>query len=730
MASMADVQYSHIYKGPWIDWSKGAFKGATITVTSTNGAVVVAFQALFVAFAGQHLWGLICFAWYQYRMTDGSKRALEHQQDVALRNNASPPQTLWHFVLIAWSWRGHTERWWVLGVLPIGVPLALTTLVVVAGIWSSTIVKTTNVDVLIRGSDCGLWKLPDEQAFKDQAEYMIENNKYIRNLAEFSKQYERACYYKPPGLEAETCKAFTTPSIPYLTSLNASCPFDKSVCTFPGPDNLEMDTLLIDTNKVLGINTNKHNLDFRKSTVCAPIKPDIFTTTTSYDRVGRISRQNTSSPHQFTQWKFGNYTNPDPTSEDFIFQVDKYQAEITRYYTIDTPTHFHMDPDVDVIDQSAFFPIAEFNVTDGDLKILFLQSNGIITKAACDDPWFSAHQAFIDPIQNNRTMYKADHLAVPMGCVEKYQFCNPHQNGACTLLTSILPAIGSAKRTLNLSPLQSATVDLFFNAIYMLNTDIFVPSYHTPNLLAEQSAMKPYQMPLPSNQWVLELQDMHNTVLAMLQRDVVDYARGPGSKESQQFIETPQLGPKKQLCSMIRARADGRFANISTYGLAITLALGTLIILTNLFIVSIISYIDSHRNVHSAKIQAWLADGLHQQQRRLFEAHREGIWEGDAVSVPVTVHGDMIARSSAATKAGNEMREMEIMFMNTLNDRVYKAPPPGRLKRSGIARVSVIEAGEAVTSDLEFGATLTEQDWETRIQGFQQRGSPQKVENS
>ena len=332
---MADVQYSNIYKGAWIDWSKGSFKGATITVRSSDGAIVVAVLALFIAFAGQHLWGLICFAWHQYRMTDRPKKVLEHQQDIALRNNASPAQASWYFVQIAWSWRGHTKRWWISAVLPTAVPLLIAILILTTGILSSSIVRTTEVDVLLRGTNCGNWRLATAEDATITSEYMMENNRYLRSLAEFSKQYGRTCYNKSMDMEAESCKAFTKPSIPYSTNLDAACPFDKTVCTYPDTGNFKLDTGLIDTNKLLGINTRKDNLEFRKATVCALIKPRIFTSITSQDRVGRLTavEGNISAVHNFTLWHFGDYNSFAPDI-DFVFLVDKYYAENAKSYGV------------------------------------------------------------------------------------------------------------------------------------------------------------------------------------------------------------------------------------------------------------------------------------------------------------------------------------------------------------------------------------------------------------
>ena len=251
----------------------------------------------------------------------------------------------------------------------------------------------------------------------------------------------------------------------------------------------------------------------------------------------------------------------------------------------------------------------------------------------------------------------------------------------------------------------------------MLNADITSPSYHIPNLLAEQTAMSPWQMPLPVNQWILELQDMHNTVLSMLQRCIVDYARGPGSK-AQKFIAEPKPGAARQLCGMIRARADGRFSNISTYGLALTLAFGTLVIVVNLAIVDTISWVQRWRGTRSKRHQAWLGDNLHQLQRQVFEARGQGVWKGEEVAVPVTVHGDMISRESLepVLSSVSSMDEEKSVGLKIRELEVDDEPAPGRLRRSGISRRTFEdEDEERMIGDLEFGATLTEQDWEMAV---------------
>lgn len=159
MASPADVSYSDVFIGSWKDHSKSAIEGTNITITSKNGVILVAFLALFVQFAGQHLWGVAAFFWYQLRLSGRQKcgAALRLQQDMSIRNNGSPGQTLWSLTRIAWAWR-HVKgierekrsKWRVSGV-PILMPLMFLVLLTATGILSSNIMETNQVDILLRG---------------------------------------------------------------------------------------------------------------------------------------------------------------------------------------------------------------------------------------------------------------------------------------------------------------------------------------------------------------------------------------------------------------------------------------------------------------------------------------------------------------------------------------------------------------------------------------------------
>lgn len=268
---------------------------------------------------------------------------------------------------------------------------------------------------------------------------------------------------------------------------------------------------------------------------------------------------------------------------------------------------------------------------------MFLAAHAINFAKPSDDPWFSAHRPNPGPV--NRTYYFSDHLLSPLGCVEQFQFCNPKKGDACTSLSGIVPATAAAKFTLDLSPMQSAIVDLLINAIYANNAIILQPT----QLLADDTSNDGVQMPLPNNQWVIELQDMHNRVLAEIQRIIVDYARSPSSPTAKQFLVVPDKN-YRSLCSMIRARTSGQFSSINTYGLALTVGLGTLIILANIFLESMIRCFQRRRKAAHRGVDTWVEDGLLQVHKNTLVLAGPEEWQNIDDAVPTTRHWCSLAK--------------------------------------------------------------------------------------
>ncbi|KAL1607754.1 hypothetical protein SLS60_002690 [Paraconiothyrium brasiliense] len=76
-----------IFLGVWINWSKGNVLGSTLTVTQTNGALLVAFVALFITFAGTRLWRISCFFLHRGYSASGPQDGIYHQRQAVLKNS-------------------------------------------------------------------------------------------------------------------------------------------------------------------------------------------------------------------------------------------------------------------------------------------------------------------------------------------------------------------------------------------------------------------------------------------------------------------------------------------------------------------------------------------------------------------------------------------------------------------------------------------------------------------
>jgi hypothetical protein len=390
-----------------------------------------------------------------------------------------------------------------------------------------------------------------------------------------------------------------------------------------------MDTGELSSNEILGINSKTHELKFREVVTCAPLDPDMYTGVVNFTLIGPGE---TGDPIYAVSWYWGNLTHPKVGRTQVANNFPN--AGVAGSYFSNNFGQWQMDTRLNYPDQTSFLPRAEYNISHGDTQVMFLRGNGVYFVQQSDDSWLSAHLRKYDSL-NNQTYFTFDHLAHPMGCISQYQFCNSNQKSRpCSALSGILPAAAEAKFQLGLSKTQSNVIDIFINAIYMLNTDVAHALGENPVLLAGETFGNGVQLPLPTNHWVLEMQNAHNIALSMLQRAIVDFARGPGSPAAQEFIEQPNETETKALCSMIRARANGRFSNTSIYGLALVLILGNVIILVNASLVHIVVRIQKWRKIDPWKTDIWFADGLLQLQTSVFAVERD-LWKHWQKDVPV-----------------------------------------------------------------------------------------------
>jgi hypothetical protein len=96
---------SYTYTGPWINYSHGSVKGATVTLTQRDGVLLTAFSSAFVVFVGGRFWSICSFFTYEAMASKNKVDALHRQIQVILRNTGSAGGAWWEFLQLPFSWR-------------------------------------------------------------------------------------------------------------------------------------------------------------------------------------------------------------------------------------------------------------------------------------------------------------------------------------------------------------------------------------------------------------------------------------------------------------------------------------------------------------------------------------------------------------------------------------------------------------------------------------------------
>ena len=160
---------------------------------------------------------------------------------------------------------------WLRTLLVASFALCYFGLSLVAGLYSSNVLRGPNDEVLVHSPYCGSWKTGAQQpSLAEIAEQDAAAGTYANAVIASSTGYARRCY-RHIGLSPPDCDFYSSASIPWKTDFNASCPFEASICV-PKSQAVRMDTGLLDANVLFGINTAASDaVQLRKLTTCAPL---------------------------------------------------------------------------------------------------------------------------------------------------------------------------------------------------------------------------------------------------------------------------------------------------------------------------------------------------------------------------------------------------------------------------------------------------------------------------
>ena len=309
----AILNTTEVHLGHWVNWSLGnSVRGSTITLTRRDGALLTAFLAIFVTFAGSRMWKIIAFSIYLSLSRDSSQDALFHQRQAILRNSSSADKAFSNFLKVAWAWRKSKY----LVCLKVG-PLALISLVgslafAVAGVFSSQISSFTGNEVLLSGLNCA-WL--NTSSFKPQEALSILQP-YNSELIQDASQRAQQCYTS--SVSNGDCRTFIKPSISVLVSRNASCPFDQTICQ-SNTANLVLDTGYLDSHHDFGVNAPpKNRITSRYLMHCAPLVTKGYSTVVPAPTNSNNTLVHSQSNQPWIEYRYGK--TPVQPPHNFTYQ--------------------------------------------------------------------------------------------------------------------------------------------------------------------------------------------------------------------------------------------------------------------------------------------------------------------------------------------------------------------------------------------------------------------------
>lgn len=268
-----------VYVGVWTNWSHGKVLGSTLTLSKTDGALLIAFIAFFVTLIGSQLWRILCFVLHGIFSANSSQDVLHNQRQAVLRNSATPLSSIWILIQMLQAWSKPESHHGKARPLRKLLPLMLATLLIAVALVAATGLSSRisqGTEVLIQGSDCGRLRIFQQ----DTATVLLANSRDTREIVQAS-DYAQRCYQSTSS--SSECNTFSRPSLPMTITTNASCPFDESLC-LSQDSNIILDSGLMDSHADLGLNwPPEERFQLQHKLHCAPLVTEGFRTDYEYE---------------------------------------------------------------------------------------------------------------------------------------------------------------------------------------------------------------------------------------------------------------------------------------------------------------------------------------------------------------------------------------------------------------------------------------------------------------
>ncbi|KAH6638205.1 hypothetical protein C7974DRAFT_156147 [Boeremia exigua] len=634
-----EIEPNLIRRGVWINLDHGSVMGKTITTDTQTGNIIVALLAVLSTLATAHLWHLITFSIHQLRATGRPEDALFRQQQALLRTLPAPSAVMADTIKLWWAWRGKAKRPLLRSLVLLIIAILFTVGTGAASVFSSLVVDTTSLEVLVKSRNCG-WAHP----------IRIFDRGMVRPVKQVADPYANLCYTNGANKSAarlpSVCNSLVQRELPFTTT-RVPCPFDKLACE-PNLESVSYDTGLMDVGSSFGLNLpDSDGVKFRQKMTCSLMaRNSKYNIAVGYSAAfdGSMSPNSSTNPRSLL-FEYG--TNYRGSVKGITWAVDQDESRLLTKYTVHT-VHNYTNPLAPVY--RGFDPRPELRRDNTTLTIIIVGLNSVTYLNKVRDPLFNAtipvESVGIDsqggrPVQN---IYLSNRYAQALACQEQYQFCYklPTGEDECTELGELPLSVWIG----NLPPPPDIDFSPFPNANEMQKTIIrliasssygFNVATVAQDLLAGSLENPDIDRGLPDDQWLRELTRWQKQILAALQVAMIDYAIGPGSRDTAFPVYLrPTSDSEKKLCQMQKMKKSGSVVNVNVFGLSFIIAFSVLVALLDIFMLKFVIYLSKFRAALGPRVDRWIQDGIWQLQRRAYEGEGYRSWTNLEADVPLT----------------------------------------------------------------------------------------------
>jgi len=268
---------AQVYAGKWTNWDDGTIK---ITLSVFSGKILLVAIALFITICGMQSWAVCRLLLHQMYsrgeswQTYGPDELDDEDIHFVLRNYTAFG-TLLKVPKLALQRLRSPKRpdsprrppvfWMVLILLIALINLAGWP---VAALFSA-LVAGTDSHVLITSPDCGIYLVTefDDETLREAVGF----TSIWRNKTAIADQYVQQCY--GAALSSNSlCHSFVQQELKWVATTNVSCPFGGDICLGGELPAFEMDTGLLSSHEMFGLNTApEERVMYRRKTTCSPL---------------------------------------------------------------------------------------------------------------------------------------------------------------------------------------------------------------------------------------------------------------------------------------------------------------------------------------------------------------------------------------------------------------------------------------------------------------------------